>query len=77
MAKALKKADIPDELPIELQQLIELKQAIDKERIDALATIVTQRRKEAIDARAASNIERVWQEDEEYYLGIDDENRAS
>ena len=27
MAKALKKADIPDELPIELQQLIELKEA--------------------------------------------------
>lgn len=34
------------------------------------------KRKEAIAGRAASGIEIEWQEDEEFYQGIDDANRA-
>jgi hypothetical protein len=43
--------------------------------IEAFADIVKDKRKEAIEARHASGIEKDWQEDEEHYDGIDDANR--
>lgn len=66
-----------NELPEEVQQLIELKRQKNKERIDALGVIVSKRRDAAAEARKSSGIEQIWKEDEEYYLGIDDANRAT
>ena len=69
--------DALNELPEEIRQLIELKRIKDKERLDKLGSIVAKKRDEAVAARKESGIERIWTEDEEYYLGIDDENRAN
>lgn len=46
------------------------------ERLQAFADALKDKRKKAIEFRAASGIEQEWQEDEEYYDGIDDANRA-
>jgi hypothetical protein len=46
------------------------------ERLQAFADALKEKRKKAIEGRAASGIEQEWQEDEEYYDGIDDANRA-
>ena len=43
--------------------------------IEAYALIMKDKRKEAIDARRASGIEAIWQEDEDAYEGIDPYNR--
>lgn len=43
--------------------------------LESLGQAIVERRKEAVDARAASGIEKEWQEDEEAYSGIDDGNR--
>jgi hypothetical protein len=64
-----------EDLPEEIRQVIELKRLKKAERINALGTIVAKKRDEAVDARKQSGIERIWKEDEEYYLGIDDLNR--
>jgi hypothetical protein len=45
--------------------------------IEAFASIVKDKRKEAIEARRASGIEEEWTQDEEHYNGIDDANRNS
>jgi hypothetical protein len=45
-------------------------------RLEAFAQALVAKRKEAIDGRAASGIETIWREDEEFYEGIDDVNRA-
>lgn len=42
----------------------------------ALSAKLTELRDDAIKARAASGIEQEWQEDEDYYQGIDESNRA-
>jgi hypothetical protein len=74
----LEGGDAPtDELPPELRQLIELKRQDRQQRLDALSKIVAEKRDEAVKARKESGIERIWREDEEYYLGIDDENRTN
>jgi hypothetical protein len=57
--------------------MLELHKLKKEERLDALGKIVALRRSEAVAARKESGIERVWKEDEEYYLGIDDANRAT
>ena len=71
--------DISDsmQLPDELRQLIEVKRLDRTKRLDALSKIVAEKRDEAVKARKESGIEQIWKEDEEYYLGIDDENRGS
>lgn len=69
--------DQGDKLPDELLQLIEIKRMDRQKRLDALSKIVAEKRDEAVKARKESGIERIWREDEEYYLGIDDENRAN
>lgn len=43
--------------------------------IEAYALIMKEKRKAAIDARRASGIEAIWQEDEDAYEGIDQYNR--
>lgn len=44
-------------------------------RLSAFAQALTEKRREAVDGRAASGIEQIWAEDEEFYEGIDDLNR--
>lgn len=46
-------------------------------QLAALSQSIKTMRDEAVQARAASGIEAEWLEDEEYYEGIDDANRAS
>jgi len=45
-------------------------------RLDAFALSLASKRQDAVEGRQASGIEREWQEDEEFYEGIDDLNRA-
>ena len=45
--------------------------------IEAFSEIILGKRKDAIEARRASGIERQWAEDEEFYDCIDDANRGS
>lgn len=62
----------------ELEALKEAMQREEEERVerlDALGRAIAEKRSEAIAARAASGIEQQWQEDEEYYEGIDEANR--
>lgn len=44
-------------------------------RLQAFASALVAKRKEAVDGRAASGIETIWRQDEEFYEGIDDSNR--
>jgi hypothetical protein len=48
-----------------------------KGKLDALSSVLSGWRSEAISSRQASGIETEWQEDEDYYEGIDDLNRNS
>lgn len=73
MAKKMATIDLPEEI----QQIIQLKRQKSQERIAALGIIVAKKREEAISARKSLGIDRIIQEDEEYYLGIDDENRST
>lgn len=52
-------------------------QAADKRRqvLDTLAQSICGRRAEAIQGRSSSGIEKEWEGDEEFYIGIDDANR--
>lgn len=43
--------------------------------LETLAQAISGRRQEAIAGRAASGIEKEWEGDEEFYIGIDDANR--
>lgn len=43
--------------------------------LDRLGASLAGKRKDSINARAASGIEKIWEEDEEYYQGYDDANR--
>lgn len=45
-------------------------------KLAAFAHALVSKRKEAVDARRQSGIEQIWQEDEEYYNGIDECNRG-
>ena len=46
------------------------------QRLDALATSLAAKRRDAINYRSQSGIEQVWLEDEDAFDGIDDANRA-
>lgn len=46
------------------------------ERLEALSKTIADKRDEAVTARKESGIEKVWEECEDAYLGIDDLNRA-
>ena len=65
------------ELPDELRQLVELKRQDRQNRLEALSKIIVEKRSDAIKARKESGIEQIWKDDEEYYMGVDDENRSN
>src|SRR3972149_6355640 len=46
------------------------------DRLNALGQSLAKTRSEAINARQASGVEELWLEDEEFYEGIDNENRG-
>jgi hypothetical protein len=46
------------------------------QQLEIFAGKLVAKRREAIDGRAASGIEIMWKQDDEYYDGIDDANRA-
>jgi len=58
-----------------LLQKPQMSDAEREEKLSALSGDIAGKRKEAIDARSASGIEKVWEPCEEAYLGIDDSNR--
>ena len=47
-----------------------------QEKLDAIAKVLIDKRKEAVSGRQISGIEDVWMQCEEAYLGIDDANRS-
>lgn len=71
---------IPDdgaELPPELQDLVDEMRANQNAKIETISKDVAKKRDEAVKGRKQSGIETVWEEDEEYYQGVDDANRES
>lgn len=62
-------------LPEEIEAVVEQMRARRNELIQNLTIALVSSRKEAIDGRQQTGIEEIWQEDREYYLGIDDLNR--
>src|SRR3990172_7164807 len=63
-------------LPPELQELADEMRAARDAKIEQIGKEVAKKRDEAVKGRCESGIERVWEEDEEYYQGIDEANRA-
>ena len=71
-------ADPADEIPPELQALAEQMQAQDYgKRLESIGRYVAKCRDEAVKGRKFCGIEEIWEEDEEYYQGIDDANRTT
>ena len=64
-----------DLLPEEIRDMLALAKAKVQEKKEALGKIVSSKRDEAVNGRAAYGIEEVWAEDEDAYQGIDDANR--
>ena len=63
-------------LPMEIEQAIALHRQNKDALIDKLGKIVATSRDAAVVARKTSNIETIWREDEEFYIGVDDLNRG-
>lgn len=68
--------EVLDQLPDDLQAAIVAAQINQQNLIKVLGDSVAKRRDEAVRFRTASGIETEWQEDEEFYDGIDDANRG-
>lgn len=64
-------------LPPELQELADEMRAARDAKIEAIGKEVAKKRDEAVKGRKESGIELIWEQDEEYYQGIDDANRES
>lgn len=60
-----------------VKDLREKKEQRDRERFDGLCKLISTKRNEAVNARKRSGIEKIWEEDEEYYEGVDEFNRTS
>lgn len=60
-----------------LKQMQEERERGDQERLAALSRLIAGKRDEAVKARAASGIETIIQEDQEYYEGIDEHNKST
>lgn len=58
--------EIPDQ-----KRMDEMRYAV----MDALGSMIAEKRKDAMEARANSGIEEEWDRAEEFYQGIDDANR--
>ncbi len=75
--QAITDIDYSAELPEEIRQTIEAMRAEKEAMIDALGREVKKKLDEAIAWRQQCGIERIWQEDDEYYHGVDDLNREN
>jgi hypothetical protein len=62
---------LPDDLPDEVRDLIAPHLEPDLERLAAIGLVIAKKRDEAKEGRNASGIERLWEECEEAYIGID------
>lgn len=76
-------ASTTDESPIDMSYLLErvreLKQEKaqrDANRFEALCKAISKKKDEAVKYRKSSGIETVWQEDQDYYEGVDQFNRT-
>lgn len=76
-------AEIGAALPEELQMLLDLqaelekKKELERQRQHAeLSKIIAKKRDEVVKAKRACGIERIWQEDQDNYEGVDEYNRA-
>lgn len=69
--------EIPPEMLAFLKDQQEKQREEDQRRLDALGAKIAKIRDEAVAARRESGFEKIWLEDEEFYNGIDDKNRAS
>jgi len=63
-------------LLMRVRELKEEKARKDADRFDALCRTISKKRDEAVKARKASGIETIWQEDQDYYEGVDQYNRT-
>lgn len=70
-------AALSAELPPELSDLVEEMRLAKQAKIEQIGKLVAKHRDEAVKGRKQSGIEEIWQEDEEYYAGIDDANRGN
>ena len=72
-------ATIEEELPHEIMELTEAMEsaiaAKKRAHAEALGRYVAECRDEAVKGRKLSGIEAIWEEDDEYYQGIDEANR--
>lgn len=59
-----------------VRELKEEKARKDADRFDALCRTVSKKRDEAVKAKKASGVETIWQEDQDYYEGVDQYNRT-
>ena len=66
-----------DQIPPELQDIMDELEAIRLIKIIDIGKEVAKKRDEAVAFRKASGIETIWEEDEEYYQGVDDANRGT
>ena len=64
-----------DQLPPEVQDLVDEMKLAKLAKIKEIGKYVAKKRDEAVKGRKESGIETIWEEDEEYYQGIDDSNR--
>jgi len=76
-------ASTTDEAPLDmsyvLERVRELKQEKaqrDAQRFEALCKAISKKRDEAVKYRKSSGIEQMWQEDQDYYEGVDQFNRT-
>ena len=73
--------DIADEggqgIPPELQDLMDEMLAAKAAKIQDIGKDVARKRDEAVKARKQSGIELIWEQDEDYYQGVDEANRDS
>ena len=61
-----------EEMPPEVQELLDEIRAAKLAKITSIGIYVAHKRDEAVTGRRNSGIETVWQEDEEYYEGLDE-----
>lgn len=66
-----------EELPPELQDLVDEMRANRNAKIEQIGKDVAKKRDEAVKGRKQSGIETIWEEDEGYYQGVDEANRES
>ena len=66
-----------EDIPPEVQSLIDEMLAAKQMKIEAIGKAVAKKRDEAVKGRKESGVETIWEEDEEYYQGIDEANRDS